>query len=424
VRLIFHKRILKLKYAIYVFVAFLLCNISIAFGSPNVPYDEPSDFPIIGLPDFQMDNHRFHVNYSSRGLIVARDDTKYIFNIYGNFEADFLKFVNSDNLLRSGTNIRYATLYFTGLINKAWQPFVSYSFNLGALLDASIIYHGFKNQYIQVGQFTPNVGFANWAQHVDINFLEWPLPVYIFSPGYPQGVHYNIYGRHLVADASIFSGSTLESYSASNPIGATGRIFLSPVHKATRALHFGVSNWWQRPNDDNTVIFGTTPEATSHEMDVLVTTGFITNVNYYDILSGEFASVYGPLSFQTEYYLNTIKRQANQSNLNFSGYYATLGYFLTGESMTYAYPLGIFTTPSSINGKYGAFQVLVRYSTLDLIDKDVRGGKEYNVTFGLNWFVNHFVTFKLNIIRAVAHPAYNGKNINAMIYAARAQMRF
>lgn len=396
--------------------------IRIFFILLTIIFSYPSTY---GAASFKVKNHHFNVNYDHQGLFVSRDDNKYLFNLYGYFEADFMKFMSDHNMLRSGSNIRYATLYLTGRIDNIWQYFVSYAISNNLLLDASIIYHGFHNQYIQVGQFTPNVGFSNWSRHFDINFLEWPLPVFAFSPGYPQGAHYNIAGKYFVGDVSMFGGTTHDaSYNGSNPVGATGRLFFSPIHTPNRALHFGVSDWWQQPNGNHTIIVTTTPEAYSHDANVLVTTGSINQVDYFNIISGEFASVFGPWSFQTEYYLDKVQRKRRQSDYRFSGYYATLGYFLTGQSMVYAYPLGAFTSPSSIDGPYGDVQILARFSNIDLNDKTVRGGKEYNTTVGLNWFINHFVTLKFNVIRACAHNASNGKRVNAMIYAARAQMQF
>lgn len=372
-----------------------------------------------------LKKHHYNVNYDQNGLFVTRDDNLFSFNPYGYFEQDFIKFTNDHNLLKSGTNVRYAMLYLSGnLYYQTWQYLVSYSFSLSKLLDASIIYRGFKRQYIQIGQFTPDVGFSNWSRHLDINFLEWPLAVYAFSPGYPQGVHYNVAGDYLVADTSVFGGSTLSSYTRTNPVGGTGHVFFSPIHTSTRALHIGISDWWQQPNDNHTATFTTSPEANSHNNDVLVNTGAIPSVRYYNIISEEFAAERGPWTFQTEYYTNRVKRNRGQSNLSFKGGYATLGYFLTGESILYAYPLGAFTVVPVIKGPHGAFQVLLQYGTLDLDNKDIKGGKEYNTTLGLNWFVNHFITFKFNVIRADADPAFNSKKVIAMIYAARAQIQF
>ena len=123
----------------------------------------------------------------------------------------------------------------------------------------------------------------------------------------------------------------------------------------------------------------------------------------------ELAGVYGPFSAQGEYITNSVSRKAGYSNLRFDGFYTTVSYFLTGESRAYSFPSGSFGDISKINNsRYGAWQVLARYSNLNLNRKTVRGGHERDFTVGLNWYINNHVEMKFNYIRALAHRAYDG----------------
>ena len=49
-------------------------------------------------------------------------------------------------------------------------------------------------------------------------------------------------------------------------------------------------------------------------------------------------------------------------------------------------------------------EIAARYSAVNLIDKHIYGGRENNVTLGLNWFVNENVQIKFNYVRANIHP--------------------
>ena len=53
---------------------------------------------------------------------------------------------------------------------------------------------------------------------------------------------------------------------------------------------------------------------------------------------------------------------------------------------------------SGIASGWGAWQVALRYSYLDLTDNDVQGGIEENVTLGLVWYFNANSSLQFNAI--------------------------
>jgi phosphate-selective porin OprO/OprP len=359
-----------------------------------------------------------------KGLLFNYGPDIFTMKLSGYIIGDAIKFSSNSNLLNNGTNLRYARLSLSGKFLPDWKYAFSYSLSESLWKNANISYHGWHNMYFKIGQFLPDFTLANWASNTNINFLEVGLPTEAFDSPYSCGVNYGIYNKIFSATASIFSDSIEKVSHGKNPLGGTARLIYSPIHTTTRAVHFAISNWLQRPDGSNSIRFGTIPEAKSPKGDQLLDTGTIKNTRYFNATAFETACVYGSCSAQAEYIINQINRKNTAPNLFFSGYYLTASYFLTGESRAYNFPGGGFTGITPIqNKKYGAFQVLARLSRLNLNDRTVQGGKETNITAGLNWYLNSFITLKFNLIRALARPAFNGKNINTTIYAARIQIQ-
>jgi len=359
-----------------------------------------------------------------KGILFNYGPDIFTMKLNGYIMGDATKFSSDPDLLISGANLRYARLSLSGNMFRDWAYALSYSLSSSALKNVNISYQGWHNMYLKLGQFLPDFTLANWASNTNINFLEIGLPSDAFEPPYSRGASYGIYNKVFSAKVSVFSGSINESYQGREPLGGTIRLIYSPIHTATRDVHLAISNWLQRPDGSDSATFGTIPEANSRKDDQLLNTGTINNIRYYNATDFEAAGVYGPWSAQAEFVVNQVKRKNATPNLFFSGYYLTTSYFLTGESRAYSFPGCGFAGISPIHHKkYGAWQVLGRISRLNLNDRMIQGGQETNVTAGLNWYVNTVVALKFNIIRAFARPAFNGRNVNTTIYAARIQLQ-
>ncbi len=149
-------------------------------------------------------------------------------------------------------------------------------------------------------------------------------------------------------------------------------------------------------------------------------TGTISNVEDITLVGVEAAGVWGSLSMQGEIISANVGIKA-ANDTTFSGAYAFISYFLTGESRPYSVKDGTFgrIKPKSDNG---AWEVAGRYSTLDLTDGTVMGGKEDNFTLGLNYYVNPNVKFMANYV-AVDTDSVAGDD-DPSIIQMRAQIDF
>jgi phosphate-selective porin OprO/OprP len=80
--------------------------------------------------------------------------------------------------------------------------------------------------------------------------------------------------------------------------------------------------------------------------------------------------------------------------------------FLTGEHREYDTSRGIFTGTSPKRyfhfkkEGWGAWEVALRHSYIDLNDKDISGGEERNFTLSLNWYFTSKTRIMFNYVHA------------------------
>ncbi len=143
---------------------------------------------------------------------------------------------------------------------------------------------------------------------------------------------------------------------------------------------------------------------------LIVNTGFL-NSSSQDLFNLETAAVAGPWTFQAEYTANVIRGASVAAtattptgpplgDLFFQGCYAEALVFLTGESRTWNTknfffnrvipnrPLRLSRGDDGDGTGFGAWELAVRYSYLDVSNKAVQAGRLDSVTLGLNWYLN------------------------------------
>jgi phosphate-selective porin OprO/OprP len=132
-------------------------------------------------------------------------------------------------------------------------------------------------------------------------------------------------------------------------------------------------------------------------------------INHYNLLGLEGLWVQGPLSVQTEGNFLMATRP-NGTAANFAGFYTTFGYFLTGEHRPYIRKSGaidrikvlhnFIKSESTDEWGLGGWEAAVRFSYIDLNSNDIHGGRLFDTTVGLNWYLNSYAKVQFNYIRA------------------------
>ncbi len=339
-------------------------------------------------------------------LKFSTEDGTYKFQAGGRIQVDGA-FYSEDNVDldgENGTEFRRARLFIAGTMFKDWAWKAQYDFagNDAEIKDAYIRYSGFEPGRIVIGQYKQPFSLEELTSSKYITFMERALPN-AFATGrrIGLGVDHNrdkytlmasVYGQEEGSD----DGDGDEGY------GFGARATFAPWKDEGKLLHFGASGAWEQPEDDEeeTVRFRARPE--SHKTSTrLVNTGQIQGVDDIVKYGVEAATVWGPFSAQGEYIMTTVNSDVTSSDPDFSGYYVFASYFLTGESRPYKHGKFGRVKPK---GKRGAWEVALRYSSIDLEDGDIEGGEEDNITVGVNWYANKYVRFMANYVRADADP--------------------
>ena len=368
------------------------------------------------------------------GLRLNSQDGNFKLRLGGRTAVDSAWFSDDSELQNAvgnqqdGIEFRRAYLYMSGLIN-GWIEYKSeYEFS-GDQVGFEDVYVGFtKIPYlgkIRFGHIDEGFGLELRTSNRHTTFMERAL-THAIIPGTNTGV----LAKNLIMDDSVFFNIGVfrdtdgrGSDSGDGAYNFTGRLVGLPINEndGTELLHLGISGSHRNP--DEAVRFRSKPESNLSNFRYVDTLDFLADNE--DLIGLEFAWIHGPLSFQSEYVLDSVDTQQG-GDANISAWYAFVSYILTGESRFYDLGSATFDRPrvnkSFREGGPGAWEVAARFSSIDLEDNSVHGGKQDDVTLGLNWYINPNTKLMFNYIRAlIDHDNYDG---DLDIFQMRAQVDF
>jgi phosphate-selective porin OprO/OprP len=336
------------------------------------------------LPGFDdgVELRRARIYTQGNFLLLVPADFKVEVGIYSGF-----KFSLNDFYLRFNQD-QYVD-YYGAIRNK---PFKKY---LG--LDS-----------LQLGVFSPQMGLEASGSSENTDFLEVGSPTSAFEPGDRLGIQLAGSGleQRFTWAFGFFSLSTEnETGNASkSKASGIGRITLLPWYKeedgSLRLLHLGASGNYVH-SGTNQIRYQSRPE--SYLAPETVDTGTIDSSKAF-LYGLEGAWVHGPYCVQGEYFHSFVKDNLGD-RLNFGGFYVYGTYFITGESRPYDRRDGTFgrvRPKENFSWKqrtWGAWELGVRFSHLDLNDGPVHGGRMDILTGGLNWSPSPLVRVMFNYLR-------------------------
>jgi len=353
--------------------------------------------------------------------------------LHGRFQLD-AAFNDEDNAaFGDGLRARRIRMAMSGDLDPRWSFMLDYDFaeeEVGARF--VMLTRKLGGGTLKIGQFKVPMSLSGQGGSFNSTFIERSSNVNAITDFFRMGVGYDYHSRFYGAETMMYSRSMGSGGGGGDdmPIGAAARVYANPVRHDSMVAHLGISGAWENRRDYDFIRLNDRPEAWVDRETMLIDTGSASSPQPIDNVDSTFKSGLelafrrGPFLLAAEYLMADIRRDKGLSDLRFDGYHAEISYVLTGESRGYGN--GVFGGLRPENSTLGAWEAAARWSSIDLRDEDIEGGKQENFTLGVNWYATDSIRFMANVIFADAteSPGANGEDDSPTIYLLRAQYHF
>lgn len=351
-------------------------------------------------------------------------------------QLDFADYDDDQAHLSDGSELRRSRLSIGGTFLTDWQYRVEYEFSgTTGVTDAYISYNALKPFTVTLGQFKQPFGMEAYASDKNLTFMERGLPfafVITRAPGLGLGTS----GANWSLNGGLFGEPVGNAQAGNDGYGAAARVSWAPLMSGDGLIHLGLGATWRAPTEDNSTNatgpkFDTVRFRSKPESNILaqrfVDTGEIRNVDSYTTVGLELAGAIGAASLQGEYQATRVSRGTG-ADLDFSGWYAQAAWTLTGEARPYLGNRGYFDgiRPAHNFGSdgWGAFEVALRLSSIDLSDGNINGGSERNATAALNWYLNQYLRASFNVVKVLEVDGGPMDGDEPTVFQARLQFAY
>jgi phosphate-selective porin OprO and OprP len=325
-----------------------------------------------------------------------------------------------------GFHNRRTRIGVQGRLTPIWSFIIEYDFAENSSTASDVMMSvKIGDGSLNIGQFKVPMGLNELTSSNNITFIERSSPNNIVADSRRMGIGYDHHCKKFGFQSMVYGRAIGGKQDGDMPMGIAGRIYANPIYTDDMMIHVGGSLAYENRRDYDTLRFRDRPEARADNDIRLIDTGNIVGVD--DTLKAglELAFLRGPFSLEAEYFTVDVNRDLGQEP-RFDGYHIQAGYVLTGE--TRSYRNGVFRGITPKNRTWGALEAAARWSFVDLTDSGFLGGKQENLTLGLNYYVSSNIRFMANYIMVDVtdrNPsAIPGGEDSPKIFLMRAQFHF
>lgn len=313
------------------------------------------------------------------------------------------------SVTEDGTFFRRARLGVKGTVYRNMYFTVEFDFAKGTDVVLTDVLMGLQKLgflgSVQVGHFKEPFGLEVMTSANSLTFMERAAATEAFAPFRNAGIAAGnaVLDERLTWAIGLFrntddTGATREDGGYSLTLRVTALAWRDEERGALVHVGFGFS---LRDADDESMQFRARPGLGTGGRLVDTMSIAADRVQLYNF---ELALVWRSFSAQAEFYLVDVDGPSGGPSPSFSGWYAQASWWVTGEARPYKASAGAFggVKPRrnfhDAGGGPGAWEIAVRFDTLDLTDGGVLGGEQDNVTLGVNWHWNPNARMMVNVV--------------------------
>ena len=302
----------------------------------------------------------------------------------------------------TGSTLRRARLGVNGTVYGKFDYFLDFEFGNGAsgsVNDAFVRYKPDANWSFWLGQYKDPTSFDFFSPLPHRAFQDQALSRNL-APGRKLGFSVQYADKHWGVQGHVFGENVERRRSDDEGYSFTGRLNFAPINEKGQVLHIGGAINWEKVNDETRSVRYRGRHETSSTSFRSIDTGAITDAESVLVVNADIVGIAGPTWILAEYTNSKVNRSAGLFEPSFDGWYVKGGWVLTGETRSYSTGVGlggVRPNKTLLDGGNGAFEIALRYDTLDLNEGPITGGKMDRYSANFIWYPFDYVQVRASL---------------------------